>query len=312
MSPTEARAERLRSPIHLFLAAVCVLVALAGCGGDDGGGDSNGGGGRGSEGERGGAAAAEALCGEYRKAVAAVRFQGTDPEQAADFTAAAKAARAAQSGTKPGDLTRLGPEYLRSLATVAGAYERAASAKAKRDSNAFNRALDVGEPADDNVDGIARRGGLERCALGAVGAGEAGVSQSGFPALAVPKAAFGKVPPSTDNRLAAYPLDREEALLLQRGPKLPTGSVSADEAARRFEAVGSSLAPKQVGPSGNKLVAMRKFAYKSSQGAGTAHAFSGQGNLWLLFCQSRRSGGPSPQLERACDRAVATLGFLMF
>ena len=46
--------------------------------------------------------------------------------------------------------------------------------------------------------------------------------------------------------------------------------------------------------------------------AGTGYVFSGQGYLWLLVCQAPGGQG-YPRLDRAaCERAVASAGFLMF
>lgn len=90
-----------------------------------------------------------------------------------------------------------------------------------------------------------------------------------------------------------YPLGNGEQLGFDRVAKLKTGTVPVDEAAERFEAVwdevfSSSSSLEPVGDSGNQLVAMRKYRYE------------------------QRAGQATPARGAAFDRAVATLGFLMF
>lgn len=60
---------------------------------------------------------------------------------------------------------------------------------------------------------------------------------------------------------------------------------------------------------------MRKYTYEiTEQGqsaSGTVHIFSGQGSVFALDCQTDQNE-PSADLDAACERAVETLGFLMF
>lgn len=260
--------------------------------------------------------AAAELCRDYRLAVAAVRSDGTAAEQSADFTAAADAARAAREGTAPEDLTTGGEQYLAALDEIAGAYDGAAEASEQEDQDAYFAALDVAEPADDAIDGLAGDGGLEGCALGEVGDDEQGVSQSGFPALAVPADA---VPVPPQGNTATYSLPDAAIRIIDVGPA-DAGTVPPADSAAAFErALGAEFASlERAGESGNDLVPMTEFRYEFDLGEGDtvpgiAHVFSGQGKIWALDCAgSDPAAELSPELEADCGRAVETLGFLMF
>lgn len=299
------------------LALVAAAAGVVACGGEGDDGDKSGNGrinGPVTSQSRPQPAAetrAEGLCRRYREAVTDVRLSASDSDQAADFRSAAKAARAARSGTRPQDLSPPGRPYLQSLALVARAYEQAAAAKERGDEPAFNRALDVAEPTDERLDTFADVGGLKRCSLDEPKRPEKRVSQSGFPALIVPD---GPLVPPQDNKVV-YPLDSDEVIVAQRGPKTATGRVALDVAARRFEpAAKGPLNLREVGDVGDHQAPMRRYRYAVAGGStrGLMHVFSGQGRLWLLYCSSKRPGGPSPRLLRACDRAVKSAGFLMF
>lgn len=128
---------------------------------------------------------------------------------------------------------------------------------------------------------LAGDGGLEGCALGKVAEGEDGYSQSGFPAVA--------------------------------------GTVSAADSAAAFEsALGDEFASIEVvGESGNDLVPMTEYRYEfeveGGRVPGIAHVFSGQGMIWALDCAGLEPAeAVSSDLAADCDRAVETLGFLMF
>jgi hypothetical protein len=229
--------------------ALMAAAAAAGCGGSS---------------EAQSAADPERLCRDYRLAVANVRFPADGADSADDFRAAARTARAAAEGTEPGDLSAYGHEYVERLDSIAAAYDDAAAALEAGDQQSFLRALDVAEPTDDEIDGAARRGGLERCAL------------------------------------AAAP------------ESLSTGTVPVERAAEVFEREFRVPSLEAAGNSGNHLVPMRAYRYRVGNEQGTAHVFSGQGRVWALICLSKRSGGPSDELEHACERAVDTIGFLMF
>lgn len=300
---------------------VLASVALAACGGEDergkpqeppGGGADEPGKPQGPPGGGASKAAAERLCQAYRTAVTDIRSSGLPRDQAADFRAAARAARAARR--KARGLGSGGADYTRLLDVVARAYNVAASARERGDSEGFSRALDTGEPADEALDTAADRAGLSACSLDEPHPGqESRVSQSGFPALLVPKGP--RVPPDRNNRRQAYPLDPrgEEAIVLERGPRLATGRIPAAEAAKRFTDSGpSAQSLRPAGSAGDQQVPMRRFRYDDPRGRGSIDVFSGQGHIWILACSSRRPSGPSPTLRRACDRAATGAGFLMF
>lgn len=296
---------RARRDRGTAVALAAAALALGACGGGNGGGG----------GERpSGKDAAERLCQTYRTAVTDVRFKGGPRDQARDFRAAAQAARAARRGTSANVLGTDGADYLRFLDTVAGAYDAAAAASRRNDQLRLNQALDVGEPGDEALDIAADRSGLNECSLDEPRPGrESRVSQSGFPALLVPKAPA--VPPNAEETAQAYPIDasNQEAIVLQRGPRLSTGRIPVEQAAERFEndpIEGQRVEP--AGESGDSQVPMRRFRYTSARDRGTVDVFSGQGSLWLMACSSRLPDGPSPALTAACDRAAQTAGFLMF
>lgn len=291
------------------VALAAAALALGACGGGD---DGGGGGGR----EKGSSKdAAERLCQTYRTAVTDVRYTAREPRgRARDFRNAERAARAVRRGTSAGELDAAGPDYLRLLDTVAGAYRAAATAAGRNDQTGLGRALDIAEPGDEALDTAADRAGLTECSLDEPRPGrESRVSQSGFPALLVPKGP--RVPPNSEETAQAYPIDarNQEAIVLVRGPRLSTGRIPVEQAAERFETdplEGQKIEP--AGESGDEQVPMRRFRYTSAQDRGTIHVFSGQGNLWLISCSSRLPDGPSPALNDACDRAAQTAGFLMF
>ncbi|MDQ3588425.1 MAG: hypothetical protein M3375_08775 [Actinomycetota bacterium] len=240
-----------------------------------------------------------------------VRFNGSPADQAEDFRDAGGVARAARKGTPRAGLGAAAHDYQKTLDALIAAYEDAATALAKRDSRTFDRALDAAEPADEALDTLADRAGLGRCSLDEPRAGrESRVSQSGFPALIVPKGQ--RVPPSPDQSSQAYPLSRDEAIVLERGPKI-SGTVPAARAARAFEDSDPDFRTvKPIGPLGDEQVPVRGYRYEDDKDRGTVAVFSGQGHLWLMVCSSRRPNGPSPELESACTRAAETVGFLMF
>ncbi len=255
---------------------------------------------------------AERLCSEYRQAVTEIRFNGSPADQAKDFRAAARVARAARKKTGANGLGPGGRGYLDALDTLIPAYEDAAAAAAKRDSEAFDRALDAAEPADEALDTFADRAGLERCSLDEPRKGrESRVSQSGFPALIVPKGQ--RLPPSPNQSSQAYPLGPDEAIVLERGPEIPTGTVPPARAARAFrESDPDFRRLEPIGALGDEQVPVRGYRYEHEKDRGTVAVFSGQGHLWLMVCSSRRPNGPSRMLESACARAAETAGFLMF
>jgi len=176
----------------------------------------------------------------------------------------------------------------------------------------LGRALDIAEPGDEALDTAADRAGLTECSLDEPRPGrESRVSQSGFPALIVPQGP--RVPPSPDQRTQVYPLGPDEAIVLERGPQIPTGTVSPARAAQAFNNPRSgfnSLEP--TGALGDEQVPMRGYHHTNKEDSGTLAAFSGQGHIWGMVCASRRPGGPSPKLKGACGRAAETAGFLMF
>jgi len=261
---------------------------------------------------------AEELCLDFRNAVTALRFGADGADGAADFTAAADAAGAAAEGTAPEDLSTGGQDYIDRLGVLTLALEDAAAAKEEGDDEAFNRALDVAEPTDDIVDGLAADGGLSGCVLGAVAEDEQGISQSGFPALAVP----GDSPPTPPegNEAIIFPLADGTVIRLLTLGSIDTGTVPVEDAAAEFESgFGAEFATlEQVGDSGNQLVPMLEYSYAFDSGEngampGIAHVFSGQGRIWALDCgATSEEEGITPELQTACDRAVETLGFLMF
>jgi hypothetical protein len=302
---------RLAGRLAIGGAACLLAVSPVACGGGDDDGDGDGAESRAAQ-----------LCRDYRDAVTEVRFDGSEDQLEADFRAAAAAARAAAEGTSEQDLSVRAEDYLTALERLATAYDDAAEATAARDREGYNAALDVAEPTDDAFNGLAEAEGFESCALAAPAADEGGVSQSGFPAMAVPERAFPGTPPTGGDgveQVVSYPLDDAELLRLVRGPKLETGTVPLDEAAELFEGeFGEGFSSLEAaGDSGNELVEMRRYDYEQEEEegstiTGTAHVFSGQGNVWALDCSTDDPAGPSPELEQACERAVATLGFLMF
>ena len=261
-------------------------------------------------------APAELLCRDYRLAITAVRSDGSPEEQSADFAAAADAARAAREGTTAEDLSTGGEDYLTTLDELSSAYDQAAAASSERDRADYFAALDRAEPADDALDGLAGAGGLDSCALGEVEGDEQGVSQSGFPALAVPADAV-PVPPRGNT--ISYTLPAGAIRLIDIGPAA-AGVVDPAESAASFERDlgGEFVDLAQVGESGNDLVPMTEYRYAYDAGGsgtipGITHVFSGQGKTWALDCSgSQPASEVAPELQAACDRAVATLGFLMF
>lgn len=257
--------------------------------------------------------AAEELCRDYRIAVGEIRVNAADDDKSADFAAVAEAAEAAIAGTSAEDLSTGGEDYLSTMETLAEAAGMAADALASEDQDGYFAALDVAEPADDTIDGLAGDGGLETCALGQVAAGEGGFSQSGYPALALPGDAT-PVPPGENT--VTYTLPEGQIRLIDV-TELPAGTVPTEESAAAFEEqfadTFSSLEP--VGDSGNQLVPMTEYSYEIENGpelvGGIAHVFSGQGELWALDCSSAAPGEVSEDVRAACDRAVETLGFLI-
>ena len=125
------------------VALAAAALALGACGGDDDGG--------GGGSEKGSSTnAAERLCQTYRTAVTGVRYTAREPrERARDFRDAERTARAARRGTSAGELDAAGPDYLRLLDTVAGAYRAAATAAGRNDQTGLGRALDIAEPGDE-------------------------------------------------------------------------------------------------------------------------------------------------------------------
>jgi hypothetical protein len=223
----------------------------------------------------------------------------------------------ARSGTDASELNRFDEAYFDVLDALVEAYEDAADASRTGNDEALNRALDVAEPADDEFNGIVARNGLTACALPLGEPGDEGVSQSGFPAMFVPEEAFLGSPPSEDGELGqiVYPIGDDAALVLYRGPAIDTGTVSVDEAAEYLEAdppfghvLGDSAA------AGNRLVDMRRYDFTNDrhQVSGDLYASSGQGHVYVLECSSRPASDAEAELEAACQRAVETLGFLMF
>lgn len=303
--------------LGLSVVLIGLVLALGGCG-EDGEGSPEGAperkenrdGGRGRGGPS--SSTAERLCSKYRQAVTDVRFSGSSSEQAEDFRAAARAASAARKGASRGEVGAGGRAYLDTLDTIIPAYEKVAAAAAKKDRAAFDRALDAAEPADEALDRFAERAGLERCSLNEPRAGvESRFSQSGFPALIVPKGR--RVPPSPDQRTQVYPLGPDESIVLERGPQISTGTVSPARAAQAFNNPRSGFHRLEpTGALGDDQVPMRGYRYENKEDSGILAAFSGQGHIWGMVCASRRPGGPSPKLKGACGRAAETAGFLMF
>lgn len=291
---------RTARPLAAIALGVLAASALAACGGEE-------------EAELSGT---EAACREYRDAVTAVRFSASPADQASDFAAAAEAAAGAADAASEEELGDAFDDYAATAEELASAYEDAAAALEDGDDAAFNGALDLAEPADDALDGLARDAGLESCALGEVGPDQQGVSQSGFPAMAVPAAAT-PIPP-TENTVSYGLGDLVGSLRLVRLDEIDTGTVAPAEAAELFEAqVGGEFASlEEVGESGSELVPMLEFAYEFETGGetvpGIAHVFSGQGHLFALDCSAAEAGEPPEQLIEACDAAVESLGFLIF
>lgn len=297
--------------LGVVTALIGLMLALGACGGDaeetpKRAGDT-------PEAAQGGNRApsrtAERLCSSYRRAVTNVRFNGSSSDQAEDFRAAASVARAARKGTSQGELGSAGRDYLKRLDTLVSAYAAAAAAAAKKDRGAFERALDAAEPADESLDILANKAGLERCSLDEPRTSESRVSQSGFPSLIVPKGE--RFPPSPDRQV--YPLNPDESIVLERGPQITTGTFSPVRAGRALDNPRSGFnGLEATGAVGDDQVPMRGFSYKNADDRGSVAAFSGQGHMWLLVCASRRPQGPSARLKRACARAAETAGFLMF
>lgn len=293
----------VRALIATLASLLLAAVSLAACGGSEDESTTD-------------IAGAEELCRDYRLAVSALRLDGTPEEQSADFEAAAAAARAAQEGTSPEDLSTNGEDYLATLDELASALDRAAAASADSNKSDYFAALDIAEPADDALDGLAGAGGLEGCALGEVAADEQGVSQSGFPALAVPGDA---VPVPPQGNTITYTLPEGAIRLIEIAPA-EAGTVSPADSAAVFESqLGDEFAQlDQVGEAGNDLVPTTEYAYEFEVGGtgtvpGIAHIFSGQGKVWALDCAgSRPVSEVDPDLASACERAVETLGFLVF
>lgn len=280
-------------------AVVAVGAVLAACGGGDE-----------EEPPEPEESAALEACLDYRQAVTDVRAQAPDEDQADDFDAASEAARAALEATDESDLEVGGADYVGRLEDLANAYAEAAEALRAGDESAFSSVLDFAEPADDELNGLAARGGLEGCALPVPEADETGVSQSGFPATVVP--ASGVPQPPSDSAIA-YEVSSEEAIVILRGPELDSGTLPIEETVSAFEEMAAaSLAAEEVGEAGNPLVPMREYTYDDGTTGGTVFVFSGQGTLWLMQCAVMGSAEPSPELDAACDRAVEGLGFLMF
>lgn len=256
---------------------------------------------------------AERICQRYRDAVTNVRLGGSATEQADDLDTVAEAARKARANTAAGDLEgAAGRQYLETIARLARAYREAADAKRENDTERFNRALDVAEPSDERLDTLADLSGLKDCSLDEPrrDGTESRLSQSGFPALIVPKGP--RLPPSTDDSSISYLVGSDARIALSRGPKLPTGRVSPDEAAKILkDRPPSQLKLEPAGSTGDRQAPMRRYRLGEGGGAGTLYAFSGQGHVWVLVCQTR-GGRDDPRLDAACERAVDTAGFLMF
>lgn len=259
------------------------------------------------------AADAERLCRRYRDAVTNVRLGGSSVDQAEDLDAVAAAARKARANTDANDLAvERGRQYLETLDRLILAYREAADAKRGNDDERFNRALDVAEPGDEALDTLADLSGLKDCSLDEPrhDGTESRVSQSGFPALIVPKGP--RSPPTTDDRNVFYGVGSGARIGLSRAYKLPTGRVSPDEAADLFEKrLPSGRKIEPAGSAGDRQVPMRRYRLGEQGGAGTGYVFSGQGHLWLLVCQDP-AGGDDSRLNAACERAVDSAGFLMF
>lgn len=288
---------RFRRLVAAPLAAVAISLAACGGGEEDGPPENP-------------TANPEVLgaCLEYRDAVAAVRFDATPEDQAADFEAASEAAGTARDATSEDDLTEGGEDYIGRMDDLSDAYADAAEALSADDQEAFSQVLDFAEPADDEVNGIAARGGLGDCALPVPEDGEQGVSQSGFPAFVLPEDA---VPQPPDEGFAAYELSDDQAILVERGPVVETGVVPLEEAASRFDdEVAEMRGAEPVGDAGPELVPMREYTFDDGSAQGRLFVFSGQGYLWILQCANR--SGADPVDEAVCDRAVESAGFLMF
>ncbi len=285
------------------------MLALAGCGQAGGG-----------EGEplpldypERASAAAERLCSTYRQAVAKFRYSGSRKQQAADLRAAARAAEKALDETGEEDLLQEGPAYLEALDAIIPAYERAATAATttKRRSPAYFIELAVLKSRDERLDTNAERAGLERCSLDEPRSGEQRVSQAGFPTVIVPTGG-GDVAPTKDQSSLLYPVSGKESIVLERGERIPTGTVSTARAARMFgRSHGRFRTLEATRALGDEQLPMRGYRYVRDRERGTLTVFSGQGHVWLIVCSSSRPQGPSRTLRRACRRAVATAGFMM-
>lgn len=293
-----------RAAIGFLLASLAAAIGLAACGGD---GEST---------STAATSPAEQLCRDYRLAVTAVRVNGSPEEKSADLAAAADAARAALEDTSAEDLSTGGEDYLQTLDELASAYDAAATALTEGSKADYFAGLDRAEPADDALDGLAGDAGFASCALGEVAADEQGVSQSGFPALAVPADA---VPVPPQGNTITYTLPAGAIRLIDIGPAA-AGTVDPAESAASFEQdLGGEFEQlDQVGESGNELVPTTEFHYAYDNGGsgtvpGIAHVFSGQGEIWALDCAgSEPATEVTPELQTACERAVETLGFLIF
>lgn len=140
------------------------------------------------------------------------------------------------------------------------------------------------------------------------------MSQSGFPALAVPGVAT-PVPPQ--GNVISYSLPNAQMRVIGV-ETIDEGTIPVEEAASRFEDRFSDTfrSLNRVGDAGNQLVPMIEYTYEFNTDAGPvpgiAHVFSGQGKVWALDCNSAETGEIPPDLQTACDRAVETIGFLMF
>jgi len=255
---------------------------------------------------------AEKLCQGYRDAVTDVRLNGSPADQAGDFEAVGDAARKARANTDTAGLEGpRGRQYLATLDRLVPAYREVSEAKRARDNERVSRALDVAEPADEALDTLADLSGLKDCSLDEPrhNGTESRVSQSGFPALIVPK---GPRSPPTGDRNIFYGVGPTARIGLARAYKLPTGRVSSDEAADIFEnRLPSGRKIEPAGSAGDRQLPMRRYRLGEGGMAGTGYVFSGQGYLWLLVCQAPGGQG-DPRLDAACERAVETAGFLMF
>lgn len=227
---------------------------------------------------------AEKLCQGYRDAVTDVRLNGSPVDQAGDFEAVGDAARKARANTDTAGLEGpRGRQYLATLDRLVPAYREVSEAKRARDNERVSRALDVAVPADEALDTLADLSGLKDCSLDEPrhNGTESRVSQSGFPALIVPK---GPRSPPTGDRNIFYGVGPTARIGLARAYKLPTGRVSSDEAADIFERTASRPGGRSSRPVRPATVRCRCAATDSERGAwpapGTCSAARGTSGCW--------------------------------